>query len=34
MRRAETTVELGSSQSFVVGGLLQNTVTQNISKVP
>ena len=34
MRRAETTVELGSGQSFVLGGLLQNTVTQNISKIP
>jgi pilus assembly protein CpaC len=33
-RRAETTVELGSGQSFVLGGLLQNTDTQNVSKVP
>ena len=33
-RRAETTVELGSGQSFVLGGLLQNTDTQNLSKVP
>ncbi|MGD9615974.1 MAG: type II and III secretion system protein family protein [Alphaproteobacteria bacterium] len=33
-RRAETTVELGSGQSFVLGGLLQNAVTQNISKIP
>jgi pilus assembly protein CpaC len=34
VRRAETTVELGSGQSFILGGLLQNTTTQNISKVP
>jgi pilus assembly protein CpaC len=33
-RRAETTVELGSGQSFVLGGLLQNNDTQNVSKVP
>jgi pilus assembly protein CpaC len=33
-RRAETTVELGSGQSFVLGGLLQNNDAQNISKVP
>ena len=34
MRRAETTVELGSGQSFVLGGLLQDRVLQNISKIP
>jgi pilus assembly protein CpaC len=34
VRRAETTVELGSGQSFVLGGLLENSSTQNISKVP
>jgi pilus assembly protein CpaC len=34
VRRAETTVELGSGNSFVLGGLLQNTVTENISKIP
>jgi pilus assembly protein CpaC len=34
VRRAETTVELGSGQSFVLGGLLQNRVLQNISKIP
>jgi pilus assembly protein CpaC len=34
VRRAETTVELGSGQSFILGGLLQNTVTENISKIP
>jgi pilus assembly protein CpaC len=33
-RRAETTVELGSGQSFVIAGLLQNNTTQDISKVP
>ena len=34
VRRAETTVELGSGQSFVLGGLLQDRVLQNISKIP
>lgn len=34
VRRAETTVELGSGQSFVLGGLLQNNDTQNVSKIP
>src|SRR5581483_1352945 len=34
VRRAETTVELGSGQSFILGGLLQNRLLQNISKVP
>ena len=34
VRRTETTVELGSGQSFVLGGLLQNRVLQNISKIP
>ncbi len=33
-RRAETTVELGSGQSFVIAGLLQNNTTQDISRVP
>jgi pilus assembly protein CpaC len=33
-RRAETTVELSSGQSFAIGGLLQNNVTQNINKFP
>jgi pilus assembly protein CpaC len=33
-RSAETTVELGSGESFALAGLLQHTVTQNISKVP
>ena len=34
VRRAETTVELGSGQSYALAGLLQNTDTQNVSKVP
>ncbi|MGE0258072.1 MAG: type II and III secretion system protein family protein [Alphaproteobacteria bacterium] len=34
VRRTETTVELGSGQSFVLGGLLQSRLLQNISKVP
>ena len=33
-RRAETTVELGSGQSFAIAGLLQNNVTHDISKFP
>jgi pilus assembly protein CpaC len=33
-RRADTTVELGSGQSFVIGGLLQNNTTQDLSKFP
>jgi pilus assembly protein CpaC len=33
-RRAETTVELGSGQSFAIGGLLQNTVNQDVKKFP
>jgi pilus assembly protein CpaC len=33
-RRAETTVDLASGQSFAIGGLLQNNVTQNINKFP
>jgi len=33
-RRAETTVELASGQSFAIAGLLQNNVTQDISKFP
>ena len=33
-RRAETTVELGSGQSFAIAGLLQNNTSQDISKVP
>ena len=33
-RRAETTIELGSGQSFAIAGLLQNSVTQDVSKTP
>ena len=33
-RRAETTVELGSGQSFVIGGLLNNNTTNSINKAP
>lgn len=33
-RRAETTVELGSGQSMVIGGLLQNTHNNAIDKTP
>ena len=33
-RRAETTVELGSGQSFMIAGLLRNAGTNNINKAP
>lgn len=33
-RRAETTVELASGQSFAVAGLLNNNQTQSVSKFP
>jgi len=33
-RRADTTVELGSGQSFAIAGLLQNTTNQSLSDVP
>jgi pilus assembly protein CpaC len=33
-RRAETTVELGSGQSFMIGGLLRATSSNSISKAP
>ncbi len=33
-RRTETSVELGSGQSFVIGGLLQNNNSDTINKVP
>lgn len=33
-RRAQTTVELGSGQSFVIAGLLQNNLSQDLSKMP
>jgi pilus assembly protein CpaC len=34
VRRAETTIELGSGQSFAIGGLLQNDTTHDISRFP
>ncbi|HEV2300872.1 MAG TPA: type II and III secretion system protein family protein [Stellaceae bacterium] len=34
VRRAQTTVELASGESFALAGLLQHTSTQDISKVP
>ncbi|HZV10959.1 MAG TPA: type II and III secretion system protein family protein, partial [Novosphingobium sp.] len=34
IRRAETTVELGSGQSFMIAGLLSNSATNSISKIP
>jgi pilus assembly protein CpaC len=33
-RRAETTVEMGSGQSFAIGGLLQNNVNHDIRRFP
>ncbi len=33
-RRAETTVELGSGQSFMIAGLLRNSTNTDISKAP
>ena len=33
-RRAETTVELGSGQSFAIAGLLQNNITRDINRFP
>jgi pilus assembly protein CpaC len=33
-RRAETTVELGSGQSFMIAGLLRNHSTNDIEKAP
>ncbi|HVF83476.1 MAG TPA: type II and III secretion system protein family protein [Sphingomicrobium sp.] len=33
-RRAETTVELGSGQSFMLAGLLRNTTSNDINKAP
>src|SRR5437660_2794947 len=34
VRRAETTVELGSGESFALAGLLQHNTEQDVSKVP
>ena len=33
-RRAETTVDIASGESFAIAGLIQNNVTQNIDKFP
>lgn len=33
-RRTQTTVELGSGQSFAIAGLLQNNLTQDVDKYP
>jgi len=33
-RRAETTVELGSGQSFAIAGLIQNNMTHDLRKFP
>ena len=33
-RRAETTVELGSGQSFMIAGLLQNQGSNSVDKTP
>jgi pilus assembly protein CpaC len=34
VRRAETTIELGSGQSFMIAGLLSNTATNTIDRAP
>jgi pilus assembly protein CpaC len=34
VRRAETTVDLASGQSFALAGLLQNTTEEDVSKIP
>lgn len=34
VRRAETTVELGSGQSFVIGGLLENNTKNVVAQLP
>lgn len=34
VRRVETTVEMASGQSFAIGGLLQNNISDVVSKVP
>ena len=33
-RRADTTVELASGQSFAIAGLIENNITQNLQKFP
>ena len=34
VRRADTTIEVGSGDSFAIAGLLQDTVSQNTSAIP
>lgn len=34
VRRVETTVEMASGQSFAIGGLLQNDITDMVSQIP
>ncbi|GGF19563.1 hypothetical protein GCM10011611_26870 [Aliidongia dinghuensis] len=34
VRRADTTIELGSGESFAIGGLLQNNMTSTVSRYP
>jgi len=34
VRRVETTVEMASGQSFAIGGLLQNNISDVLSKIP
>jgi len=34
VRRAETTIELGSGQSFAIAGLLEKTALENVNAVP
>lgn len=34
VRRVETTVEMGSGQSFAIGGLLQNNISDLVDKIP
>jgi len=33
-RRADTTVELGDGESFVIGGLVSNTLSSTVDKIP
>ena len=33
-RRADTTVELGDGESFVIGGLVSRNTVSNVSKIP
>ena len=33
-RRADTTVELGDGESFVIGGLVSSNVVSSVGKIP